>query len=519
MYKINSKVDKPDIPYMIMRVEQLMKEGISLRESVYSVNDRLKEMTSLAKRDVEKHCKISNANSTQQIIGYMEKLGSAEVFEVSYENGKWSTKEEVLSELAAMGYEFASLIMEYRDLKKCSDSVDVMVKSANIGGGRVRPTINVCKTNRISYRDPALMNIPNKILWSVVGPRKAGYSLYSVDIKNQEPHILINFLKLEELRGILNSASGIYEGLIDKIFQTKAKLNIHINKDNEVRVISAQELSENCDVDPATYNPEQPAIKSTYLGEDRVCAVEVSNTFTRPGHYPVLPETIKVQLESGEVRRVSVVWDKVRVEGLVDGNMMTVSGGLNGLGIRCTKTERSEMKAAWNAVTYRGGILALKRICKNIDAKKVLDFYKSLEGIVAYNKFCDKLANRGIQEIKTVFGTVLKAGKTNKAELKRSLSDLPIQGTGSDIMALLIKRFDYEMALRGISVDVSLYFTRLDELIVEVNPEFELKHDVSSILLDVLEHSIDDWTPFKLEVKKINGTDLKLEIDEADIFD
>lgn len=84
--------------------------------------------------------------------------------------------------------------------------------------------------------------------------------------------------------------------------------------------------------------------------------------------------------------------------------------------------------------------------------------------------------------------------------------DIPIQGTGSDILALLVYHFDEEMFDRGLENKIMLYFTRKDELVIEVDKAYvdEVgKEKVFSILADVFEHRIDDWAPFKVKISEV----------------
>ncbi len=97
--------------------------------------------------------------------------------------------------------------------------------------------------------------------------------------------------------------------------------------------------------------------------------------------------------------------------------------------------------------------------------------------------------------------------------------NLPVQGTGADILALLIKHFDGETKSRGLSGIMEFYFSRHDEVIIEVDRGFyetEGLDKVTSILRDIFEHSVDDWEPFTVEIKVLNGFELDGNVTEDD---
>jgi hypothetical protein len=64
---------------------------------------------------------------------------------------------------------------------------------------------------------------------------------------------------------------------------------------------------------------------------------------------------------------------------------------------------------------------------------------------------------------------------------------------------------------------MEIYYTRHDELIIEVNGDWlnEVGADeVEKILRDMLEHQINDWTPFKIEVVQTHAEQLGIRFNE-----
>ena len=77
--------------------------------------------------------------------------------------------------------------------------------------------------------------------------------------------------------------------------------------------------------------------------------------------------------------------------------------------------------------------------------------------------------------------------------------DYPVQGTGSDILSLLVKHFETE----GIAEGLSLYYTRHDELILEASKEYMSglsSGELEGRMREIFQHQVDDWEPFQIEV-------------------
>lgn len=336
---------------------------------------------------------IKNMDIVYQFVAELSKNG---IIQFMYKgDGEWTTNKDAMSNLALSGYQSAVDIMSYRKAKNFFESVSSF-HTAMCGDGRVHPKMSIGKTNRLEYKEPALMNIPKQLLWEIVGPRTEGNMLVSIDIKNQEPLIMINMLGIERLRAFAEEGD-IYESVFIDIFG------------------------------------REPA--------------------------PI---------------------------------------------------ERKELKIAWNAMSYGATKFGVKAMCKNIDGMAVYQYFDKIKEFKEYKAEKGRLAKAKVQTATTYFGTELKANEYNQAKLKRVLMDIPIQGTGSDILALLVENFDYEMERRDLVEEIRLYFTRKDELIVEVDQHFVAevgKTEVFRILEDVFMHVVDDWTPFLVKIREV-GKDI-----------
>ncbi len=519
MYNINSKEDKPDIGYMVNRVKESMNVGIKLGDVGSLYSRFLGVQNEIGNKIIEEYG-IQNPNSGVQVIEFLKRQKNVDIYEVCCVGDKWTSNKDALLQLRNMGYDFADNILDYRKMKKYAESIKSMLDAVD-KDGLVRPNLTLGKTNRINYVNPALMNIPKKLLWHIITPRNEGNVLFSIDIKNQEPSILINLLNIEQLKDALISEDGLYESLFKKPFVQRTRLNIFNTVDKKMRRVSAKEMAANSNIPPIYYVPIRPTVDSVYYNGERIKLIEVCNVVSRIGKEPLLPDKVSIETVENNIYNVDVEWDKLSKRQLNKSGVIEIDGTLKGIDIVCEGTFRDEFKQAWNALTYGASSMGLRKICKGIDGGLIYKYFSGIKEFREYKKQCKKLAGKGIQEINTIFGTKLYAGEKNTNRLQRILMDLPIQGTGSDILALLIKHFDNEVEHRGLVGKLELYYTRHDEFIVEVNKEWldtVGENKVEDILRDILEHKIDDWIPFKIEVSKIEVKPLNV-LNEKDYTD
>ena len=470
MYIISSDMEVPDIDYLRNRVEDMMVAGIKTRD-LKGMYESFKKAQMQSLHTLSTLYGINNPNSPKQILDYYNtklgneisesirdsgtnadradlmkvvyKLVSEEIKEVTeetisdlklgddldresfidclnrlvnnsiinsmYRDGKWTTDKVAMASMALQGRQDAKDILTYRKAKKFTESVKSFIDATH-SDGLVHPAVSMGKTNRINYSSPALMNIPKQLLWNMLGPKEDGNMLVSVDIKQQEPWIMINLLGIERLQNMLLNRRelGLYEQVFLDIF-------------------------------------------------DR------------------LPETI----------------------------------------------ERSEVKQAWNALTYGASKFGIKRICRNIDGDKVYQYFNKFKEFSSYRARAKKMAAKGVQLAHTLFGTELYADELNKNKLSRILMDLPIQGTGTDVLALLVQHFDEFSEENGLEGLIEIYYTRHDEVILEINKGYVQevgKEYVFELLRNTFEHKIDDWEPFQVEIKELKVDDnFVLELKDEDL--
>lgn len=452
MYYIDSTKDKPNIDKLFDRVNRLMADGIRTKNLDSLLEELRLEKVKLAK-EIRDLYGIDNPNSHNQILTYFDreinkeilslidlkytglsvtdikrfmcmcydnkyrsiddlilrlgdksdsfmqikdilgKLLDTSIAQYIYKEGKWTTNKNVMAQLSLLGRADAVNLMQYRKLKNHTETIEKLIETSD-NKGYIHPDVSLSKTNRIQYSSPALLNIPKEILWNVIRPKKEGNILISVDIKNQEPSIMINMLGIEELQCLLANSDTLYESVYYDIFNS-------------------------------------------------------------------YPDTV----------------------------------------------ERKELKVAWLSLTYGASLKSIEESCTHIDGERVYKYFNSFKPYKQYKKKCNTLAKQNVQTTYTYFNTKLYANEIG-SRLKRVLMDLPIQGTGSDILALLVEHFDREVYSRGLTDLIKIYYTRHDELIIEVDKCFYTsvgEEEVIELLRGIFEHQVDNWTPFKVEIETVNN--------------
>ena len=521
MYHI-SKDAKPDIGYMANTMSKLMGRGIRLADCA-KLEEYYSNMRDILKKDFITKYGVQNPNSSKQITDYIKYLSGKvaidsknDIINICFDDNanKWTSNAEAMEKLADLGYEFAKDLLDYRHVKKYAEAVE-SVRLAADENGFIHPEVSLGKTNRINYSNPGIMSLPKKLVWNIIAPCEDGNVLYSVDIKNQEPSILINMTGATELKYALESPEGLYETMFKQCFCPTVTANVLIDTFLENRVYSAGEIKAMGTVSPAMYSAAKAQNTSMFCNGKRVVAIETICIGSEKGLRPELPDRVCIELEGGSIEYVGVEWENAD-KYIKRSSDYKVIGKLKGIDIVISKAERKEFKRSYLAFTYGASAFGIKEMCKKIDGGQVYKYLSNIAAIKDYRTAIDKHVRAGNTTICTVFGNRLYAGEEyDEKRLKRVMLDLPIQGSAADILSLLIKHFYDYTDKNGLRDKLYLYFTRHDELIIEVNKEWFNEvgaSHVESILRDMLEHQIDDWTPFKIEVVQIkSNTDINIE--------
>lgn len=402
MYHIKSDIDKPDFMFLLEELEGIVKgKGLRLSNKIFEIKDKLSKDVSSFNALIVSQYNINNPNSSAQILKYMGENLDYDLLEICRDEktGKLSSSKENLAELSKLGCAFATDILNYRKYKKQLEYVEGLLGNCD-RFGRIFPNIDLGATNRVNYTDPPLMNIPKEILWDVLTPRVDGNYLVSVDIKNQEPTVLINWKNIECLKAKLTSERGLYFEIFLEIF----------------------------DKEP-------------------------------------------------------------------------------------NDLELKELKTAWLALNYGATKIGIKNICSLIDGEAVYDYFNSIKEIKRYTGEAYGLSKAKCRVAYTYFGTKLNLSAKDVNSLKRQHLDFPIQGTCSDILSMLVKRFRWYINTYNLKDVLSIYYTRHDELIIEVDKTFYEKRNASKdekdhincLLGDILNHKVDDWVEFKTKITLVKG--------------
>ncbi len=164
-----------------------------------------------------------NINSTQQLgVILFEKMQLPSRKKTA--TGKYSTSEEVLSQLAPQ-YEIAATILEYRRLSKLKSTyVDALPKLVHKQTGRIHTTFNqhITATGRLSSSNPNLQNIPVRTERGR-GIRKAfvageGFRILSADYSQIELRIIASMSDDEAMIGAFRNDEDIHSRTAAEIF-------------------------------------------------------------------------------------------------------------------------------------------------------------------------------------------------------------------------------------------------------------------------------------------------------------
>lgn len=527
MYKIDSKVDKPNTSYLVSEVKKMMARGIKVG-NVEKLYDLYRSEQNKYIRDIQMNYGIVNPNSSAQVISYLQDQNEPEIVEACASQGKWSSNKAALIAIASLGYKVGEDLINYRTAKKFADSLQSIMGFTGTDG-KIHPEVTITKTNRISYRNPAIMNIPKELLWDVVIPSRDGDVLISADIKNQEPNILINMNNIKSLKPALTSDKGLYEEIYSRI-PVHADVNIIFSNDLKPGVLSNDWMMDK-GLQPVLYTPKPMGFPGATVDssddKNEISLIHILNIVVPIGQNPELDAVTVVELMDGVECRVPITIEAdlskpSNRKKKNEGGIIQTYGTISGITLKCENKVRSEFKRAWNAMTYGASRPGVKQMCNIIDGEKLYDFFSTIPELKVYRDRCQKLAYGGHQNIDTYFGTTLHADEYNSGALKRVLLDLPIQGTAADILSLLVRHFNEEVKNRGFEGLLSVYYTRHDELIIEAAKELVNKLGLDKIKLeiaDIVEHQVDDWVPFKVEIKEVEKNNRLSDIIESAMED
>lgn len=143
---------------------ELEMNGISLDTAMLEAfSEQLGEdMAALQQQIFEEAGEEFNINSPAQLGDILfEKMGLPSGKKTK--TGKYSTNEQILTDLAAFGHKLPTLVLDYRSLSKLKSTyADALPKLIHPQTGRIHTSLNqqVAATGRLSSSNPNLQNIP-----------------------------------------------------------------------------------------------------------------------------------------------------------------------------------------------------------------------------------------------------------------------------------------------------------------------------------------------------------------------
>lgn len=457
LFHIDSSVQKPNHALAKEYAQRWCERGFRFNRSTWKdILDTANE-----KRALLLKYGLKNPDSPKEVAWFLRSFNSLEIASVMYDiqKGGWDLTVDAFCEVASRftGIPEIQALYEYKQAMGTARSFQTLerhLKCEDI----VHPKAKVTSTNRIMFVEPFISGLPK--VCKPFMPINDEAVLLSVDVKAQEPNIIINWFGSPNLKAVASTETDIYTGVAKAAFLPRVSL---IEKPGK------------------SITPVPKGVAWIWGTGDSLLHIEnVHQTFLLDN-----PLTVTGVFESGARRKLPVKWG-ARANGLAVGELDLTSNKADKLSFRLQAGARDEVKDVWNLLAYGGSLSSAKSLCTVLDGELLVNYLKTEL----------RLSRKAEEEEQTTyFGTSLVS---DKKVGYRSVRNRMIQGTGADLMAMLIERFYSERRPEGMDI----YLTRYDELVIEVPWAFFNKDSggVTEYLTDIFEHQVDDFTPFKVDV-------------------
>ncbi|CAD6512906.1 DNA polymerase I [Candidatus Profftia tarda] len=212
--KVFTEIDMPCVP-VLSRMERtgvLINRNILSKESK-NLGDRLYELEKRAHKDAGE---LFNLYSTKQLQCILFKKQKLPVIRKNL-GGAPSADKEVLTKLAAKGFQLPSIILEHRSLAKLKGSYsDKLPQMINPNTGRIHTSYHqaVTTTGRISSSNPNLQNIPirsaegRRIRHAFIAPQN--YKILAADYSQIELRVMAHLSGDKMLIAEFNAGKDIH---------------------------------------------------------------------------------------------------------------------------------------------------------------------------------------------------------------------------------------------------------------------------------------------------------------------
>ena len=167
--------------------------------------------------EIEKKLDGTNPFSTSQVIGALQRAGAT--WSKRTESGQLSVDDEVLSALAAEGYEIAQLVRDSRWANKMLGTYFENFLSYH-NDGILNPHINqvAARTGRMSITEPALQTVPKTSLVRDAFVAAPGHRLLLCDYDNEELRVAAHFTGDENMLIAFRDDRSLHDELAEKLF-------------------------------------------------------------------------------------------------------------------------------------------------------------------------------------------------------------------------------------------------------------------------------------------------------------
>lgn len=461
MFIINSKLQKPNHELALKHAQAWCDRGFRFNREAWS------EITETANEKREQLIKygLKKPDSPKQVEWFLRSFNSLEIAAFMYDlkKGGWDLTVDALCEVADKftGIPEIQTLYEYREAMATARSFQTLEKHLK-GGDMVHPKAKTTSTNRIMFVEPFLSGLPKHC--KPFAPNNEGSILLSVDVKAQEPNIIVNWFGSPNLKAVASTETDIYAGVAKAAFIPRVKLIESTGK---------------------SVTPVHQGVAWTWGTGDTLLHIENIHQSSILG----TPKTAVGVFESGLRRELPIKWGNEDKKAGIVGELDLTDEIKENMTFSLLHGARDEVKEVWNLLAYGGSLGSAKAHCSILDGDALVDHLKKELRVSSKNE------NGDTQE--TYFGTSILSDKRLNY---RSVRNRMIQGTGADLMALLIERFYSQARPEG----VDIYLTRYDELVIEVPWAFfnSCGEDagVKEYFTEVFEHQVDDFTPFKVSI-------------------
>ncbi len=165
---------------------------------------------------------LKNPDSPREAEWFLRSFNSLEIAAHLYDlkKAKWAVTADALSDLADMFQSIPELrlLFEYKKLTATARSfisLERQLESGNIAHPKVKRTV----TNRLMFVEPYISGLPKSCRPYL--PMSEDCVLLSVDVKAQEPTIIVNWFGSESFRKISATEPDIYKGVAKAAFIPK----------------------------------------------------------------------------------------------------------------------------------------------------------------------------------------------------------------------------------------------------------------------------------------------------------